>query len=245
MGVTGNIVPSASAASSANKPVKILMMHGNGSSGSRLDYKTRHLQPLIRDAIKQRTNQNVEFFFPNAPFLPTGFDEDSFTWGLGDYRMSRVPGLDKSVAFLLSYLEEHGPFDGIIGSSAGCCVAVALASLLENPDRCAEFSVKTSHPRLRFILAYSGCVMENPCYSSLYSPKVQTPAMFFIGELDSFIPPDLTMRLADCCSNSAVVTFWGTHYIPRFHETNSAAVDFVCRALAGGREEDANNWVDI
>lgn len=97
---------------------------------------------MIRDAIKQRTNQNVEFFFPNAPFLPTGFDEDSFTWGLGDYRVSRVPGLDKSVAFLLSYLEEHGPFDGIIGSSAGCCVAVALASLLENPDRCAEFSVK-------------------------------------------------------------------------------------------------------
>ncbi|KAL4895615.1 serine hydrolase-domain-containing protein [Aspergillus ambiguus] len=231
------------------KPVKVLMMHGHGSCGTRLDYKTRHLQSLIRDAIHKRTKQTVEFLFPNAPLLPTGFGEDTFTWGLGDYRVSRVPGLEKSIAFLISYLEEHGPFDGIIGSSAGVCVAVALASLLESPDRCPEFSVKTSHPRLRFVMAYSGCIMENPCYASLYTPKIETPTMFFVGELDSFIPGALTMRLAECCSNSEVVTFWGAHYIPRFHETNKAAVNFICSTLTEGRENeedvDANAWVDI
>lgn len=35
-------------------------------------------------------------------------------------------------------MNKHGPFDGVVGTSAGCVLAVAIAAMLERPGRCAE-----------------------------------------------------------------------------------------------------------
>ncbi|KAF9893622.1 Ovarian cancer-associated protein 2 [Aspergillus nanangensis] len=88
-------------------------------------------------------------------------------------------------------MARHGPFDGVIGSSAGSTLAVALASMLERPGRCSDlFPSQSNHPPFRFILGYSGFVMENPIYQRLYYPKLRTPALFIYGEVDTFVPAD-------------------------------------------------------
>lgn len=78
--------------------------------------------------------------------------------------------------------------------------------------------------------------MEHPLYQGLYTPQICTPAMFIYGEVDTYISPELTERLAGRFANVETLTFWGGHYIPREKETDAAAVGFICRALLG---EDA------
>ncbi|KAI9035873.1 uncharacterized protein KD926_002805 [Aspergillus affinis] len=221
-----------------DKPIKILMIHGHGSSSSRIFYKYRALQPSIRHEILQTLHRDVEFYFPNAPLLPTGFEPGMWTWGLGDYRVDRVPGLQESISYLVRYMEEHGPFDGIVGSSAGASIAVLVGSLLERrklrEEGCEEVGMVTTHPPFKFILAYSGFQMSHPCYKTIYRPKIRTPVLLFIGDLDTYIPGPLTLQLARRCVNHRVVYFPGVHYIPRQRVTTMAAAEFICDCLGEG-----------
>ncbi|KAH8428437.1 uncharacterized protein LDX57_006135 [Aspergillus melleus] len=162
-----------------------------------------------------------------------------WTWGLGDYRVDRVPRLQESITYLVRYMEEHGPFDGIIGSSAGASVAVVLGSLLEGKklrEGCQEIKMVTTHPPVKFILSYSGFKMSHVCYHAIYRPKIQTPVMHFIGNLDTYIPGPLTLQLARRCVNHRVVYFHGCHYIPRLGFTTMAAGGFICDCLGGKGE---------
>ncbi|PLB54749.1 hypothetical protein P170DRAFT_505447 [Aspergillus steynii IBT 23096] len=230
------------------KPIKILVIHGHGSSSSRAFYKYRGLQPLIRHHIMHTLHRDVEFYFPNAPLLPAGFEPGMWTWGLGDYRVDRVPGLQESVSFLVRYMEEHGPFDGVMGSSAGATVAIVVASLLEGDllrGGCEEVKMKTNHPPLKFMISYSGFKMGHARYRSIYRPKIQTPIMHFIGELDTYIPGTLTLKLAERCVNNQVVYFPGGHYIPRLKRTTVAAAGFICDCLDIGGCDDESEWEEV
>nr|DAB41485.1 TPA_exp: esterase [Aspergillus westerdijkiae] len=232
------ISPETSLPELVDKPIKILMIHGHGSSSSRLFYKYRALQPSTRHEILHALHRDVEFYFPNAPILPAGFEPGMWTWGLGDYRVDRVPRLQESITYLVRYMEEHGPFDGIIGSSAGASVAVLVGSLLEGGvlrEGCEEVKMVTTHPPLKFILSYSGFKMSHVCYRAIYRPKIQTPVMHFIGNLDTYIPGPLTLQLARRCINHKVVYFHGCHYIPRLGGTTMAAAGFMCDCLGGGK----------
>lgn len=82
--------------------------------------------------------------------------------------------------------------------------------------------------------------MGHACYRPLYHPKLSTPIMHFIGELDTYIPGSLTLKLAQRCLNYRVVYFPGGHYIPRLRWTTDAAAGFICACL--GAEEEGGEW---
>ncbi|PNH06768.1 putative hydrolase C22A12.06c, partial [Tetrabaena socialis] len=62
--------------------------------------------------------------------------------------------LEVSERFLVQQLEEHGPFDGVMGFSQGsvmssAMLALQLAGQLQNPDRAAL-------PPIRFCILFAG-----------------------------------------------------------------------------------------
>ncbi|KAF9894790.1 Ovarian cancer-associated protein 2 [Aspergillus nanangensis] len=236
--------------SHVNNPIlKVLMLHeDHGSSGARMYFKTSRLQPQIRELVGERMKKNVGFYFPDAPLLPDGFGDDNFAWGLGGYRVDRIPCLDQSIEYLLGYMAHHGPFDGVIGSSAGSTLAVALAALLERPGRCADlFLTSSTTPRSASSSATVASSWKIP------STSVSTILRFALGAVH-FV-------------TASTISWWGGHHIPRQRKTDNPARDFVGRALmdevvlhtqetarvveerekksTSGINADASDWVDI
>jgi hypothetical protein len=80
-------------------------------------------------------------------------------------------------------------------------------------------------------------MLGHPMYRDLYYPRICTPALLYIGEVDTVITPNSTYRLAERCSHVEIQTFWGTHYVPRNLKTTDAAVNFVYRCLVGEPEK--------
>ncbi|GKZ41741.1 hypothetical protein AbraIFM66951_011022 [Aspergillus brasiliensis] len=220
----------------------ILMLHGHGQSMDMFHHKTHFLQDTLNSGGSQsnRPLRHVALHYSEAPFDVNVPDLDSKVWGYGIFDCQRISGLDLSVRRVLRQLDQLNPVAGIVGFSTGATLAMIIASLLEKKDRCIGFGVSTTHPPLKFVVAYSGFMLGHPMYRDLYYPRICTPALLYIGEVDTMIAPSSTYRLAERCTHAEVQTFWGTHYVPRHPETTTVAVNFVHRCLVGeSREVDA------
>ncbi|KAH8426571.1 alpha/beta hydrolase [Aspergillus melleus] len=215
-------------------PLKILMLHGHGQSGQKFYYKTRIFHAAIQKQIFSLTNKPVEFVYLDAPICQIPGDFDSRIWVYGSHEEAGIRGLNESIQHIMSALQNRGPFLGIMGFSTGVTLAVIIASLLENPNRHAEFNVKAQQPPLQFVVAYSGFMLSHPVYKSLYYPKLQTPILHLIGTLDSMIAEPLTLRLAQQCQTRKIQYFAGGHFVPRHSEIVSEVADFIGDSFGSG-----------
>ncbi|KAI9370608.1 serine hydrolase-domain-containing protein [Aspergillus egyptiacus] len=224
-------------------PVRILMLHGHGDCGQKFYHKTKGLCHSIRTEIHSQFQRDVEFVFPDAPLASAPYNADTRGWAHGDYRDEPLYFLEQSIAFVLEILEKQGPFDGVIGFSAGALVGVIVATMLERlqfrhgyaseEEMFFKLPGQISHPPFRFIVAYSGFMLGNPIYRDLYPPVIHTPVMCFTGLLDPVVPGSLTMALAKRCATSTVHSFWGTHYVPRTRSSYHLTSQWVVSRLLG------------
>ncbi|GLA81932.1 hypothetical protein AtubIFM56815_006111 [Aspergillus tubingensis] len=228
------------AISNPGEQANILMLHGHGQSIDMFHHKTHFLQEALNSGGSQsnRSLPHFKLHYSEAPFDVNGPNMESKVWGYGIFDCQRIWGLEQSVKRVLKQLEHLNPVAGIIGFSTGATLAMIIASLLEERDRGLIFGVSTTHPPLKFVVAYSGFMLGHPMYSDLYHPRIRTPALLYIGEVDTMITPKSTYRLAKCCSHAEIQTFWGTHYVPRHLKTTNVAITFVCRCLIGEPEEE-------
>ncbi|XRM47953.1 hypothetical protein ABZX51_010903 [Aspergillus tubingensis] len=186
-------------------------------------HKTHFLQEALNLGGSQsnRSLPHFKLHYSEAPFDVNGPNMEFKVWGYGIFDCQRISGLEQSVKRVLKQLEHLNPVAGIIGFSTGATLAMIIASLLEERDRGLIFGVSTTHPPLKFVVAYSGFMLGHPMYSDLYHPRIRTPALLYIGEVDTMITPKSTYRLAECCSHAEIQTFWGTHYVPRHLKTTN------------------------
>lgn len=98
----------------------------------------------------------------------------------------------------------QGPFVGAIGFSQGAGLAAILASVLE-PNRGRPEEFKTSHPPLKFGIAYCGFKAPNPEFQWMYEPKIQTPILNVLGSLDTVVDDKLARALVDACDGNRVL----------------------------------------
>lgn len=126
---------------------KLKLYIGHGQSGDFFRYKTTFLRKSLEkgfrslpDKSDQLITGDCELVYLNAPHSP--FGDERYIWGSGDFERDRIYGLEQSIQLVVSVLDESGPFIGIVGFSTGAMVAAIITSLLERPDRCAEFNVK-------------------------------------------------------------------------------------------------------
>ncbi|RAL04154.1 uncharacterized protein BO80DRAFT_257072 [Aspergillus ibericus CBS 121593] len=160
-----------------------------------------HKTHFLQDALNMVRSQGqplpkFNVYYSEAPYDADIPGMESKVWGHGLFDTQPVSGLERSVGRVLRQLEQLNPVVGIIGFSTGATLAMIIASLLEKTDRCRLFGVHTTHPPLKFVIAYSGFMLGHPMYRELYYPAIRTPGLIYVGELDTMITPTASYRLA-------------------------------------------------
>jgi len=130
----------------AERRLRILALHGGYQNGKVFDaMRTKDLQRRLRSV--------AEFVCLDGPILATASPKDPlaerrswFNWDAEDpcrfedyiYRSEPFTwhGLEDTFAYLDKFIEEHGPFDGILGFSQGAeCASVYLDQYLRQEER--------------------------------------------------------------------------------------------------------------
>ncbi|KAL7275080.1 Family of serine hydrolases 3 [Rhizina undulata] len=225
------------------KPIKILMLHGYTQSGAAFRSKSKAVEKQLQKSLGGPGL--VTLYYPTAPIrlkiadlpgertaeeLASAEDGDNWGWWRRNHVTGECIGLDETWVFLSKYMDEHGPFDGIIGFSQGAALASMLASLLEgNRSRPSLFT--TAHPPLKFAVCYAGFKVSDDDLKSIYDPKLTTPILHFIGSLDTIIDEKRAIEIIECCEGDektkVVVTHPGGHYIPSGKRFLNSLIEFI------------------
>ncbi|PYH57082.1 uncharacterized protein BO96DRAFT_474474 [Aspergillus niger CBS 101883] len=128
--------------------MKILCLHGYGTGPNILRYQ---LSGLMRDA-----DPSWEFHFlsaevecPPAPDIGSTFPPPYYCWT----RSFDAGSIDAAHALIEEAIDEHGPFDGVLGFSQGAAISVSF--LLEH-----KTAYPDEPPPFRFAILYSPTI---PC----------------------------------------------------------------------------------
>ncbi|THD00318.1 hypothetical protein EYZ11_000211 [Aspergillus tanneri] len=117
--------------------MKILCLHGQGTSGSIFRSQTSSIRNRLHDLP-------IEYDFLDGPYPATaaaGIDL-FYPPPYYSYLESNTPvGIRNSVSWLKEYIAQHGPYDAVMMFSQGCTIGASLLLLhqLETPDRPAPF----------------------------------------------------------------------------------------------------------
>lgn len=196
----------------------------------------------------------TEFVYPTAPFSlgsPSGTSDlrdrhGAWTWFESKSIDGIYPGLEAGLNSIGSVLRDSGPFDGVIGFSEGAAAAAIVASLLEKnrQDAFARFELEggipypagfatLEHPPLKFMVSISGYAASNPSYRAFYNPPIRTPALHFLGSMDSVVDETASMELAESFremkdeKESIVIRHAGGHVVPSGKRELAAIVHFI------------------
>ncbi|KAF8436150.1 serine hydrolase FSH [Terfezia claveryi] len=139
-----------------------------------------------------------------------------FAWWRKNEALETYTGLPSPCFdYLYDFISKQGPFDGVIGFSQGAAAGGILASLLE-PVRRSPPGLPSDWPRppegqpqLAFAVCYSGFRAPYKQYDFIYEPKIETPVMHFIGNLDTVVDEERNLALVRACRKEKVM-FLGT-----------------------------------
>lgn len=142
----------------------------------------------------------------------------------------------------------------MIGFSQGGALAALVASALEaNPARLLPGEYRLSDEvdgtrrtmcqngmvqlPLKFAIIYSGFLAIDRTCSVFFEPKIKTPTMHFLGQLDGVVDESRSRRLIEACVNSEVVVHVGGHFVPSQKVNMDALAAFIRRCM--GRDSQS------
>ncbi|CAB9524542.1 Esterase OVCA2 [Seminavis robusta] len=144
------------------KPLRLLVLHGNRAN-------LRKFKSRVKDTLKgiSSADQPVQLEYIKAPnlyhsqdteekrYLEGALDQPEQT--MGDNRcwwymndQGHHVGLEKSIQAVEDWIEETGPYDGVLGFAQGACMAAVLAALQHG----GRLRIQGGH--LRFVICISG-----------------------------------------------------------------------------------------
>ena len=173
-------------------------------------------------------------------------------------------GLEEGLEAIAKCVREEGPFEGVIGFSQGAAAAVLVASLLEGRGRKRAFERgwgrypdcflrragdrgggdevegddEFVQPPLKFAVSYSGFRAPGRRYEAFYEPRVWTPVLHVLGQVDVVVEERRGRALVDVCEggDDRVVVHPGGHFVPSGKIWLDAVVGFVRGCVEGGRK---------
>ena len=129
-------------------------------------------------------------------------------------------GLEEGLRAVARAIREEGPFDGVIGFSQGAAAAGMVASLLEGKGRREAFEkagggmaylpsfLAAEGERgvngfiqgpLKFAICYSGFRAPGRRYAAFYEPRIKTPVLHVLGQLDVVVDEVRARALVSAC----------------------------------------------
>jgi len=136
-------------------------------------------------------------------------------------------GLEDSLALARQALQEHGPFDGLLGFSQGATLGALL---------CLAPSSVPPLPPLRFAVLVSGFMPRDPALEPLVGMadgppplRVPLPSLHVMGENDQLVAAASSRRLSDCFAGATLHCHEGGHLVPSSADFRALLKDFVTR----------------
>ncbi|MCO5597150.1 hypothetical protein L7F22_051225 [Adiantum nelumboides] len=218
--------------------LRVLCMHGFRTSAAIFEKQIRRWDSSILDLL--------DLTFLDGPYLASGkseveaiFPGPYFEWFQFNKDYSEFTNLEECKDFISKYMQEHGPFDGLMGFSQGGVLAAAFAGLQQK-------GLALQHrPPLRFIILVAGTGFNNEhLMNECYSELVECPSVQIIGDQDYLrkVNEELLVKFKD----PVVVRHQGKHTVPRLGEEQTKLVrDFLLRIRPSSSSVKATGVVSV
>ena len=163
-------------------------------------------------------------------------------------------GLERGMSRIAEFIREEGPFAGVVGFSQGAAAAAMVASLLEGRERKEVFERLATqrggipYPEsflgeedgfvqapLKFAVCYSGFRAPGSLYDAFYEPRIKTPVMCVMGQLDVVVEEVRGRQLVAAVEGGeeSVVVHPGGHFVPSQKAWLDAVVGFAKECVEG------------
>jgi hypothetical protein len=122
------------------------------------------------------------------------------------------------------YIQQNGPFDGVLGFSQGGTLAMMLASWCEATNQPARrealstqrvpLTLEPPQAPFKFAICVSGFRATPQYYEGFYNPPIQTPALHITADLDIMVSSLRSRELTSTLKCVQLASHPGGHYVP-------------------------------
>ncbi|XP_057833535.2 dihydrofolate reductase [Cryptomeria japonica] len=187
--------------------LRVLCIHGFRTSGSVLQKQISRWDSSI--------TEKLDMCFLDGPLPATGksevegiFPPPYYEWFQYNEDFTKFKNLDKAFPLIVDYMEQNGPFDGLLGFSQGAMLCAVLVCYQP------QGLMLQNHPPIRFIISISGIKFRDPEMSSfLYSPPIKCPSVHITGAKDYV--KEFSKDLIQAFENPLVITHPQGHIVPK------------------------------
>lgn len=216
----------------------ILCLHGFAQNGVVFSVKASG----IRKALKKAGYHTV---FIDAPIVLTPADLPFAAAKLGAddkaedvnfrgwvYTQAEKFDIQPSLDVVKKAYEEHGPFVGIMGFSQGSGITGAILSSFNE-----VVGDEKATEALKFAILYSGFKFDNESVQHYYDKRITLPTLHVIGELDTLVSNERSLKFAELCDDATILKHPGGHYCPSTKDLLKKEVAWVTSVVDGTREK--------
>ncbi|CAO4374199.1 unnamed protein product [Caenorhabditis nigoni] len=209
---------------SSQPKLRILCLHGYRQCDQSFRQKTGSTRKLVKAladfefvngihsvAVDEHSETSRAWWFSNA-------DQMSFS--------SREPtdvsvGFDESVNAVVKFIEDNGPFDGLLGFSQGA----SMVHLLIAKAQLGEIKL----PGIRFAIFFSGFLSLSSKHDTLTSLRIKDfPSMHVFGDSDEIVARPKSEKLADQFDVKPIrIAHEGGHLVPSMSKHKEKIAQFL------------------
>lgn len=134
-------------------------------------------------------------------------------------------GFEESVNAVVKFMEENGPFDGLLGFSQGASMVHLLLAKAQN----GEIQLRG----IRFAIFFSGFLSLSSKHESLTSIQIKDiPSLHVFGDADEIVARPKSEKLADRFDVEPVkIVHEGGHLVPSLSKHKETVAGFMKEQL--------------
>mmetsp|Transcript_94320 Transcript_94320/g.177476 ORF Transcript_94320/g.177476 Transcript_94320/m.177476 type:complete len:243 (+) Transcript_94320:71-799(+) len=196
--------------SSLGHPLRLLCLHGGGENSQAMEFRMRPLQRLLGSDVEITClDGGLPWQGAVDPDIRSMFGESDGKKIWGWYGTSEdaagglsYSGVEQSIFRIERFIEDHGPFDVLVGFSQGCSMITLLTATLS----------QAGDLPWRANLLCNGVPPKDGRYDHLFTAGLEVPSVHVLGKADPHYA--LGLKLKDMYSRSLVVEHNEGHKLP-------------------------------
>ncbi|CAA94571.1 Esterase C25G4.2 [Caenorhabditis elegans] len=213
---------------SSQPKLRILCLHGYRQCDQSFRQKTGSTRKLVKSL--------AEFEFVNGVHsvaVDEHVDSSRAWWFSNNEAMSFssrestevAVGFEESVAAVVKFIEENGPFDGLLGFSQGA----SMVHLLIAKAQLGEIKL----PGIRFAIFFSGFLSLSSKHDSLTLLRIKEfPSMHVFGDADEIVARPKSEKMADMFDVEPLrIAHDGGHVVPSMSKHKEKIAGFMREQL--------------
>ena len=200
------------------RKLRILCLHGIYNNIEVMQYQLDYYMYIFRDYIDFEII-NAPFVYEHVfdPVVKEKFKGPFYGWYAIDFENKRRIKVIEGIEYLINYINDNGPFDGLLGFSQGSI----LARIILKREEFGSLLPKLTVDSPKFAILFSSVVskLSTPTtkdkeFYDILTGKYEEPILFIYGEQE--ISEDTVSESIINTGNITTIVHNGGHYVPKF-----------------------------